>query len=121
MQTWRSTSLSRPTRYSSGWSPMAQFFRLETAHLLFEKLTRDPCLAQRCRHGVQLLCHGRRDTRVAGAQWRSSSDLRQLTFCSRSSRATLAWPNDADMAFNFFVTADAILEWLEPNGAVLPT
>src|SRR5262245_35801075 len=53
---------------------MAHFFRLETAQLLFEKLTRD---------------------------------LTRLE----------AWPNDADMAFNFFVTADAILEWLYPGPA----
>ena len=53
---------------------MGQFFRLETAQLLFEKLTRD--LA-----------------RLEG------------------------WPNDADMAFNFFITADAILNWLYPGPA----
>ena len=53
---------------------MGQFFRLETAQLLFEKLTRDlACLE--------------------------------------------SWPNDADMAFNFFVTADAILEWLYRGSA----
>ena len=53
---------------------MGQFFRLKTAQLLFEKLTRDlACLE--------------------------------------------SWPNDADMAFNFFVTADAILEWLYPGPA----
>src|SRR5262245_32684008 len=53
---------------------MGQFIRLETAQLLFEKLTRDlACLE--------------------------------------------SWPNDADMAFNFFVTADAILEWLYPGPA----
>jgi hypothetical protein len=53
---------------------MGQFFRLKTAQLLFEKLTRDlACLE--------------------------------------------SWQNDADMAFNFFVTADAILEWLYPGPA----
>jgi hypothetical protein len=53
---------------------MGQFFRLETAQLLFEKLTRDlACLE--------------------------------------------TWPNDADMALNFFLTSDAILEWLYPGPA----
>jgi len=53
---------------------MGQFVRLETAQLLFEKLTRDlACLE--------------------------------------------TWPNDADMAFNFFLTADALLEWLYPGPA----
>lgn len=53
---------------------MGQFVRLETAQVLFEKLTRDlACLE--------------------------------------------TWPNDADMAFNFFLTANAILDWLYPGAA----
>src|SRR5262249_29700446 len=53
---------------------MGEFSRLEAAHLLFEKLTRD---------------------------------LARLK----------SWPNDADMAFSFFVTADALVEWLYPGAA----
>jgi len=49
-------------------------FRLETAPLLLEKLTRD------------LACFE-------------------------------TWQNDADKAFNFFLTADAILDWLYPGPA----
>jgi len=48
---------------------MTHFFRLETAQLLLEKLTRDLARVER-------------------------------------------WPNDVDMAFDFFLTADAILDWL---------
>src|SRR5262245_22316428 len=55
----------------SSWA-MTHFFRLETAQLLFEKLTRDLARVER-------------------------------------------WPNDVDMAFDFFLTADAILDWLYPG------
>src|SRR5262249_14568494 len=51
---------------------MMHFFRLETAQLLFEKLTRDLARMER-------------------------------------------WPSDVDMALDFFLTADAILDLLYPG------
>ena len=47
------------------------------------------------------------------------AETAQLLFekLTRDLECLETWPNDVDMAFNFFLTADAILEWLYPGEA----